>query len=129
MGLRQNEPLKGRWFTPGGRLLKNERWQDGLLRIAQTELGIDITPYDFQLMGIWDHFYANSAFGEGVSTHYVNLPHVCFLESQPKTILDPQHKSLRWFDLASIISDTTQHTYMRDYAAWIDENINKGDDS
>lgn len=40
MGLRQNEPLKGQWFAPGGRLFKNERWQDGLARIAKAELGL-----------------------------------------------------------------------------------------
>ena len=37
LGLRNNEPLAGRWFTPGGRLLKNEPWQQGLERIAQAE--------------------------------------------------------------------------------------------
>jgi colanic acid biosynthesis protein WcaH len=88
MGLRQNEPLKGQSFTPGGRLLKNERWQDGLARIAKTELGLTVTSDDFELMGVWDHFYENSAIGEGVSTHYVNLPHVCFLESRPVLSLD-----------------------------------------
>ena len=76
---RENEPLKGQWFTPGGRIYKNETWQSALLRIAQTELGLrDNKLEDFSLMGIWDHFYRNSAFDENTSTHYVNLPHfVC----------------------------------------------------
>ena len=34
MGKRNNEPLKDQWFTPGGRIQKNERWQDALRRIA-----------------------------------------------------------------------------------------------
>jgi len=88
MGLRHNEPLKGQWFTPGGRLLKNERWQDGLTRIAKAELGLTVTSDAFRLMGVWDHFYENSAINESISTHYVNLPHVCYLESRPELSLD-----------------------------------------
>lgn len=126
MGLRQNEPLKGQWFTPGGRLLKNERWQDGLVRIAKTELGLTVKSDDFELMGVWDHFYENSAIDEGISTHYVNLPHVCFLESEPELSLDPQHESVRWFDVAPIINDTRHQVYMREYASWIDKNSSSG---
>ena len=126
MGLRQNEPLKGQWFTPGGRLLKNERWQDGLIRIAKTELGLTVISDDFELMGVWDHFYENSALDEGVSTHYVNLPHVDVLESRPELSLDAQHESVRWFDVVSIIKDMGYQIYMREYARWINENCNAG---
>ena len=126
MGLRQNEPIKGQWFTPGGRLLKNERWQDGLARIAKAELGLTVASDDFELMGVWDHFYENSAIDEGVSTHYVNLPHVCYLESYPELSLDAQHESVRWFDIASITKDTGHQIYMREYASWINENFSAG---
>ena len=62
LGKRNNEPLKGEWFTPGGRIYKNETWKDALIRIIKTELGlIHLTVEDFSLMGIWDHFYKNSA--------------------------------------------------------------------
>ena len=126
MGLRHNEPLKGQWFTPGGRLLKNERWQDGLARIAKIELGLSASSDDFQLMGMWDHFYENSAIDEGISTHYVNLPHVCYLRSQPELLLDAQHESVRWFDIPSLIEDAGHQIYMRQYASWIHENCNTG---
>ncbi len=126
MRLRHNEPLKGQWFTPGGRLLKNERWQDGLARIAKAELGLTVTSDAFQLMGMWDHFYENSAFNESVSTHYVNLPHVCYLESYPELSLDAQHESVRWLDIPSLIDDTGHQPYMRAYAAWINDKRNAG---
>lgn len=126
MGLRKNEPLKGEWFTPGGRLLKNERWEDGLVRIARSELGLTVISDDFDLMGVWDHFYENSAIDECVSTHYVNLPHVCYVASQPDLSLDPQHESFRWFDVESIIEDTGHQIYMRKYASWIYENGDAG---
>lgn len=126
MGLRYNEPLKGQWFTPGGRLLKNERWQDGLARIAKAELGLSITSDAFELMGVWDHFYENSAIDEDISTHYVNLPHVCYLERQPELSLDAQHESVRWFDIPSLIKDTDHQIYMRQYASWIHEDSGAG---
>ena len=75
---------------------------------------------------MWDHFYENSAIDEGVSTHYVNLPHLCYLESQPALSLDAQHKLVRWFDIPSLIKDTTHQTYMRQYASWIDKNSSAG---
>ena len=126
LGLRQNEPLKGQWFTPGGRLFKNERWQDGLARIANAELGLTVTSDAFQLMGVWDHFYENSAINETISTHYVNLPHVCYLKSRPKLSLDAQHESARWFDIPSLIKDTGHQIYMREYASWINDDRNAG---
>ena len=126
MGLRQNEPLKGQWFTPGGRLLKNERWQHGLARIAKAELGLTVTSDAFELMGVWDHFYENSAINESISTHYVNLPHVCYLQSRPELSLDSQHESVRWFDIPSLIKDTGHQIYMREYASWIYGNHNAG---
>ena len=39
LGKRNNDPLKGEWFTPGGRIHKNETWQHALLRIVKAELG------------------------------------------------------------------------------------------
>ncbi|MBT7167878.1 MAG: NUDIX domain-containing protein, partial [Porticoccaceae bacterium] len=69
LGKRRNEPLKGRWFTPGGRIHKNETWQDALLRIAEVELGLGDTAVEsFSLMGMWDHFYNNSALDQDIST-------------------------------------------------------------
>lgn len=126
MGLRQNEPFRGQWFTSRGRLLKNERWQDVLVSIEKTELGLTVESGDFELMGVRDHFYENSAINESISTQYVNLPHVSFLESEPELSFDPQHESVRWFDVASIIRDTGHQVYMREYASWTDKNSNAG---
>ena len=51
LGKRSNEPLKGIWFTPGGRIHKNETWQHALLRIVEVELGLSgIAVEDFALI-------------------------------------------------------------------------------
>ena len=82
---RRNDPLKGIWFTPGGRIHKNETWYDALLRIAEIELGLsDAAVGSFSLMGIWDHIYNNSALDPNISTHYVNLPHYARFKSKPE---------------------------------------------
>ena len=117
LGKRNNEPLKGEWFTPGGRIYKNETWQDALVRIVKTELGLRyIAVENFSLMGIWDHFYNNSALGQDISTHYVNLPHYAGFQSKPTITLDDQHGEFNWVDLAVVSTDLKSHPYIRNYA-------------
>jgi len=124
MGKRTNEPLKGEWFTPGGRIHKNETWQHALLRIVEVELGLSyIAVEGFSLMGIWDHFYHNSALDHNISTHYVNLPHYAEFQSKPKLALDDQHAEFEWFDLAVVSNDEKFHPYMRNYASWLLNNM------
>jgi colanic acid biosynthesis protein WcaH len=120
LGKRNNEPLKGEWFTPGGRILKNEMWQSALLRIASSELGLNAVTTDcFYLMGVWDHFYTNSAIDEEISTHYVNLPHYLKLDSKPYLKSDNQHNRLKWFELNEVAKKNSFHKYMRIYASWL----------
>jgi colanic acid biosynthesis protein WcaH len=128
LGRRSNEPLKGQWFTPGGRIFKNEYWQECMRRVADSELGlvIDDLP-SFTLMGVWDHLYENSVMDENVSTHYVNLPHYCILEERPKLSIDQQHNDLSWFDLKEVASNDGFHKYMQSYASWL-INVSKNND-
>jgi colanic acid biosynthesis protein WcaH len=124
LGKRSNEPLKGRWFTPGGRIHKNETWQDALLRIAEAELGLSgIAVEGFSLMGMWDHFYSNSALDQNTSTHYVNLPHYAEFQSRPEIILDDQHGEFEWFDLSVVAYDEKFNPYMRNYGSWFLNNM------
>jgi len=129
LGKRANEPLKDEWFTPGGRIYKNETWQDALLRIAEVELGLSgIAVEDFALMGMWDHFYSNSALDQNTSTHYVNLPHYAEFKSEPQIALDDQHGEFEWFDLSVVADDEKFHPYMRNYASWLLNKIGDTDD-
>ena len=129
LGQRSNEPLKGRWFTPGGRIHKNEAWQDALLRIAEAELGLSGTAVEgFSLMGMWDHFYSNSALDQNTSTHYVNLPHYAEWQTKPDITLDGQHAECKWFDLAVVADDEKFIPYMGNYASWLLNKIGKTDD-
>ena len=129
LGKRNNDPLKGEWFTPGGRIHKNETWQDALLRIAEVELGLSgVAVGDFALMGMWDHFYNNSALDHNTSTHYVNLPHYAEFKSKPQIALDDQHGEFKWFDLSVVAKDEKFHLYIRNYASWLLNKMGNTDD-
>lgn len=119
LGKRKNDPLKGIFFTPGGRILKNEAHFDCLKRIAKSELGLIINKKKFYLMGVWDHFYENSIFGEEISTHYVNLPYFIHYEKKPPILLDYQHDCFKWFNLKDVANGKDFHEYIKCYASWI----------
>lgn len=123
LGKRNNDPLKGYWFTPGGRILKNESYMDCLERVALSELGLNIDKFGvLKLMGVWDHFYKNSSVDENISTHYVNLPHYCFLKEQPIIVADNQHDDFSWFDLKLVKDGNFFHEYLQNYACWLIKN-------
>lgn len=126
LGRRNNQPLKGEWFTPGGRIFKNEPWQECIRRVADSELGlvIDDLP-NARLMGVWDHFYENSVMGENVSTHYVNLPHYIRLKERPKLTIDKQHNDMSWFDLSEVVGKDSFHKYIQSYASWLSNEYKK----
>jgi colanic acid biosynthesis protein WcaH len=126
LGKRNNRPAKGFLFTPGGRIRKNEALNSALTRIGKDELGlVDDSLSSHTLMGVWDHFYSDSAYSNDVSTHYVNLPYLC--EIQPKmkgTFLlprgkDQQHCSWTWLDIKTASQSKLVHKYVRAYASWI----------
>ena len=70
-------------------------------------------------MGVWDHFYTNSAISERISTHYVNLPHVWYVQNDIDVAIDQQHTAIRWFDLEEVSQSGEHHKYMNQYAGWV----------
>jgi colanic acid biosynthesis protein WcaH len=74
LGLRTNEPARGFYFVPGGRILKNERVRDAFARILNSETGCSGSIDDARLLGVYDHIYDSNRFGDpGFGTHYVVL--------------------------------------------------------
>ena len=120
LGKRNFEPLKDRWFTPGGRIFKNESFRESLARITRSELGFNFDDFGgFKLMGVWDHFYDNSFVDKNISTHYINLPHYYRFSEKPILFSDRQHNDLAWFDLNEITEDEEFHEYTKAYASWL----------
>ncbi len=120
LGLRNNRPAQGWWFTPGGRIRKNEALTSAMWRVAQDEIGLNPEWLGrAKLLGAWDHFYADSAFDPDISTHYVNQPHAVHLSTaEAHTLKLPigngsQHLEWRWMPITEAQNDERVHAYVR----------------
>jgi colanic acid biosynthesis protein WcaH len=108
LGYRQNRPAQNYWFVPGGRILKNERTQDALQRIARAELNIEAPPG--KLLGVFDHFYENNFYGvPGISTHYVVCAYQFHVKGNTQFVRDAQHAEIKWWDMDSLLASKEVH--------------------
>ncbi len=122
LGYRRNAPARHWWFTPGGRVRKNEPFGRCLQRVVVSELGLQANYVQgARLMGVWDHFYEDSAVSAEVSTHYVNLPHVLLLPHalDPNALPSDQHSAWRWQDVQAAAVADDVHPNVRVYAQWV----------
>jgi len=113
VGLRMNEPAKGKWFVPGGVVMKYERLADAFARIVKAEIGLKASVGDAKFIGVFEHLYDTNVFGEErIGTHYVVLAHELNLDNRPPIVGDPQHSGFRWMTPAELISspDLRQNT-------------------
>jgi colanic acid biosynthesis protein WcaH len=69
LGRRENDPARGEWFVPGGRVRKDESLVDAVHRVARDELGVDVT-VDRRL-GAYEHFWETSEFEDVPTKHYL----------------------------------------------------------
>ncbi|WP_436903784.1 GDP-mannose mannosyl hydrolase [Halovenus halobia] len=69
LGKRTNEPAKGEWFIPGGRVYKGETRTEAVHRIATEEMGVKVEI--LESLGAFEHIY-DTAETDGVdSKHYL----------------------------------------------------------
>jgi colanic acid biosynthesis protein WcaH len=104
---------------------KNEPFAACLRRVATSELKLqELDVKCAQLMGVWDHFYEDSAYNPEVSTHYVNLPHVLLLKQPLELDALPadQHIGWRWQDTKDAAIADDVHPYVRVYGQGLVEN-------
>lgn len=74
LSLRDIEPYKGYWHTPGGTLFYKEKVKDAVKRIAKEELGVDVAIDEF--LGFWTipEWEKGEGFGHAVGlVHKVKL--------------------------------------------------------
>ncbi len=117
LGKRLNEPAKGDWFVPGGRIRKNETLDQAFERITQAELGIGLKRNKAQLQGVYEHFYETNA-GEqaGFGTHYVVLGYRLALNQQDLHLPQKeQHQEWRWQSAEAILLDKQVNRFAQDY--------------
>jgi len=104
---RTNEPAKGEWFVPGGRIRKGEKIDDAVHRVAAEELGVDVTIRE--RLGAFSHFY-DVADVEGTDKHYVAHGSVADVEEETFE-LDAQHSDVKVFTQRP----DSLHQYVIDY--------------
>ena len=96
--LRNNEPAKNEWFTPGGRILYGETLKDAVVRKLHEETGLKAT--NIGKSATMSHFYSNA--------HYVTT----FFRvdvTDDKVKLNEQHRDYKW--ISSL--ETDLHPYVR----------------
>jgi colanic acid biosynthesis protein WcaH len=114
VGKRKNAPAKGYWFVPGGRVFKNEPLVDAFSRISNAELGQKFDYSSVKQLGLYDHFYDDSVFGNDISTHYINAP--CLIKLRGGLTLNlptEQHQEYRWVNIGDFINDVTIHRFSK----------------
>jgi len=116
LGQRKNAPAKDYWFVPGGRVFKNEAIEQAFKRISKTELNVEIERHQAWLLGLYDHFYKDSVFDEGIDTHYINATHLVKLNAtQTQSLPTEQHQSYRWQNINDIEQDESVHQYSKGF--------------
>ena len=123
LGLRINEPAKGYLFTPGCRTFKYEKLDDAIMRVAKTELNLDIESSRAKHIGVYDHIYTNNFKDNKFGTHYVNIAYrVDLLDSELELIKpDEQHEKFEWYELEKAVDDVKVHPYVKNFI----KDINK----
>ena len=116
LGLRKNEPARGNWFVPGGRIRKNEYIADAFSRISDTELGIELKLSSAKFLGVYEHLYSqNFAQVPDISTHYVVLAYEQFLNSELNDFPLSQHKEFQWWPIDEVLKSDLVHPYTKNY--------------
>jgi len=115
-GKRVNEPAKGYWFTPGGRVYKNEMHQMAIKRLLKEELNIiDYDTEQLQYNSLTDHIYSNNVFDDEFGTHYINYSYIMPVNKDLITQINnsAQHDDLIWIPRAKIINHPGIHKFSK----------------
>ncbi|MBI2602107.1 MAG: NUDIX domain-containing protein [Deltaproteobacteria bacterium] len=92
---RKNEPLKGLYWVPGGRLLKNERLDDAVRRKMKEEIGVEVEI--LKHLGYFEEFFERTEQNADSGVHSLSM--VYLVEPVSETIvLDDQSSDWDWFD-------------------------------
>ncbi|WP_435127665.1 NUDIX domain-containing protein [Halobaculum sp. D14] len=123
---RRNEPARGEWFVPGGRIRKGERIEASVRRVAREELGVDVA-VEAEL-GAYDHLYDTADVPDANGKHYVAHGYVVAPDSETFA-LDDQHDDARVFapaELADLDLHPNVAAYLAD-AGVLDETADGGE--
>ena len=98
MGYRLNNPAKGKWFVPGGRIYKNECLDDAFKRITLAEVGYALSRNDAAFIGLFTHEYDTNFLNvDNITTHYVVIAYKIQPPDDFEKYISSQHSKVGWF--------------------------------
>ncbi|GIC25049.1 GDP-mannose mannosyl hydrolase [Vibrio cholerae] len=115
LGLRTNRPAQGFWFVPGGRIGKDETFEQAFLRLTELELGYPIPLKDASFLGPYQHIYSDNFSGTDFSTHYVVLGYQLMLDLDLQTLPVEQHQNYQWWDEQKLLDSDLVHRNTKAY--------------
>ena len=115
LGKRKNNPAKGKWFVPGGRIRKNETFRKAIQRLCREEVPFGRVGRA-RLLGAFEHFYCVNAGGSGFGTHYVVLAYHLQCRFTKNLIATSQHGLFRLFSPQEALRNRAVHPNTRTYA-------------
>lgn len=84
---RNNEPAKGEWWFPGGRIKKGETLQEALHREVKEETGLTITQY--KLINVYSRVFPER--------HDITITYLC-KTNKDKITLNNEHSNYKLFN-------------------------------
>jgi ADP-ribose pyrophosphatase YjhB (NUDIX family) len=85
---RNNPPVQGQWWFPGGRLRKGESFEAALRREVKEETGLAIKPVKF--IGVYNRVFPER--------HDVTLAFLCKIENKSTVVmLNDEHSEYQFF--------------------------------
>ena len=116
LGRRNNEPARGRFFVPGGRITKNETLAAAFSRISLAELGVEKKMEEARFLGVYEHFFStNNHEQPGFGTHYVTLAYEVASPVQDALLPKDQHAEYLWKTEAELLSSPEVHENSKVY--------------
>ncbi len=118
--LRGQEPAKGIWWLPGGRVNKGESFHDTARRKCAREVGIKNITLEEKIFGPYATLFPTSAWG--CPTHTINSVALAILRSEDTPQLDPNHKEWKWVPIEVAPEDPYVRKVWEDICGYLDSN-------
>lgn len=91
---RANDPLKGKWWVIGGRVLKGESLEQAAIRKITEEVGLEVTRV--KLVGYYEDMLEKNNFGSSTPIHSVSVVFETVVDDRQPVILDYQSEDWRY---------------------------------
>lgn len=85
---RVNEPLKGKWWVIGGRVIKGETLEDAAIRKIEEEVGLRVSTV--KPIGYYEDIAHTNRFGSSTPLHSVSIVFITEVDNFKQVKLDSQ---------------------------------------